>query len=116
MAITKRTFPTIFTKSYEISCSVEVVKSSFRTTGIWPVNRLKVYHNLFNPSKNVDFTAEQVVSDEPSGTSASVAANTSVGDTSISVGAMLSVAACASTQLFLKIRYSLFIYFLKIKK
>ena len=102
MAITKWTFPTIFTKSYEISCSVEVVKSSFRTTGIWPVNRLKVYHNLFNPSKsyieaaeNVDFTAEQVVSHEASGASASVAAaNASVG-TSVSVGAMLSLTACA---------------------
>ena len=35
ISITKRTFPTIFSKANEVSCRVEVVKSSFRTTGIW---------------------------------------------------------------------------------
>ena len=51
VTITKRTFPTIFSRAYDVSCSADTVKSSFRTTGIWPVDRLKVDHDLFNPSK-----------------------------------------------------------------
>ena len=51
VSITKRQFPFIFTKAYEISCKMETVKSSFWATGIWPTNRTNVYHNLFNPSK-----------------------------------------------------------------
>ena len=51
VSITKRQFPFIFTKAYEISCKMETVKSSFWATGIWRTNRTNVYHNLFNPSK-----------------------------------------------------------------
>ena len=51
VSITKRTFPRIFKNAYEISCSVETIKSSFRATGTWPVNRFKVDHDLFNPSE-----------------------------------------------------------------
>ena len=51
VSITKRTFPSIFKNAYEISCSVETIKSSFRATGTWPVNRFKVDHDLFNPSE-----------------------------------------------------------------
>ena len=50
VSITKRIFPTVFTSAYEISSRVDVVKSSFWVTGIWPVNRVKVDHDLFNPS------------------------------------------------------------------
>ena len=46
VSITKRTFPSIFKNAYEISCSVETIKSSFRATGTWPVNRFKVDHDL----------------------------------------------------------------------
>ena len=53
ISITKRQFPFIFTKAYELSCKMETVKSSFQNlaTGIWPTNRMNVDHNLFNPSK-----------------------------------------------------------------
>ena len=51
ISITKWTFPTIFTRSFEKSCRNDVIKSSFRCTGIWPVNRLAVDHQLFNPAK-----------------------------------------------------------------
>ena len=50
VAITKRQLPTIFTNAYELSCKMDTVISSFRTTGIWPTNRLSVDHNLFNPA------------------------------------------------------------------
>ena len=51
VSITKRTFPSFLKNAYEISCSVETIKSSFRATGTWPVNRFKVDHDLFNPSE-----------------------------------------------------------------
>ena len=110
VSITKRTFPTIFTRSYEISCSAEVVKSSFRTTGIWPVNRLKVDHNLFNPSKiyteaaeNVDFTKTQPeVSNEHSGVDTSICA-------SASVGAEASIGVCATS--VTKLQIKIFLHF-----
>ena len=51
-SISKRTFPTIFMKAYEATCRADLVKSSFRTTGTWPINRLNVYHGLFHPSEN----------------------------------------------------------------
>ena len=51
ISITRRQFPFIFTKAYELSCKMETVKSSFRATGIWPTNRMSVDHDLFNPSK-----------------------------------------------------------------
>ena len=51
VSITKRQFPFIFTRAYELSCKMETVKSSFRATGIWPTDRMNVDHNLFNPSK-----------------------------------------------------------------
>ena len=51
VSITKRQFPVIFTKAYELSCKMDTVMSSFRTTGIWPTNRLSVDHNLFNPAQ-----------------------------------------------------------------
>ena len=49
--VTKQTFSGIFTKAYEESCRADIVKGSFRVSGIWPINLLSVYHNLFNPSK-----------------------------------------------------------------
>ena len=36
------------------------IKSSFYVTGIWPVNRLTVAHNLFEPAKAYDVIEEQV--------------------------------------------------------
>ena len=65
VSITKRIFPTVFTRAYEISSRVDVVKSSFGVTGIWPVNRIKVDHDLFNPSNvyteaPVDFARHDV--------------------------------------------------------
>ena len=50
-SVTKRTFPTIFMKAFDATCRADIVKSSFRVTGIWPTNRFNVDHGLFNPSK-----------------------------------------------------------------
>ena len=51
VSVTKQTFSGIFTKAYEQSCHADIVKSSFRVSGIWPINCLSVDHNLFNPGK-----------------------------------------------------------------
>ena len=57
VSVTKRTFSGIFTKAYEQSCRADIVKGSFRVSGIWPINRLSVDHNLFNPGKTYTETA-----------------------------------------------------------
>jgi hypothetical protein len=49
--VTKRPFSRIFTDIFEVSCSVETVKNSFRATGIWLINRLSVDHALFDPAR-----------------------------------------------------------------
>ena len=67
--------------------------------GIWPVNRLKVDHNLFNPFKiyteaaeNIDFTKTQPeVSNEHSGVDTSICAS------GASVGAEASISVCATS-------------------
>ena len=66
-SITKRTFPTIFMKAFEITCRAVIVTASFRATGIWPTNRLAVDHGLFHPSEiyvdapnDIDFSTESV--------------------------------------------------------
>ncbi|XP_057310501.1 uncharacterized protein LOC130648465 [Hydractinia symbiolongicarpus] len=44
-------------QAFDQSCRNDVVKSSFRATGIWPVNRLNVDHDLFRHA-NVYLDAE----------------------------------------------------------
>ena len=39
VSITKRTFPSIFTKAFEKTCRPDVVKGSFRASEIWPICR-----------------------------------------------------------------------------
>ena len=51
VSVTKQTFSGIFRKAYEQSCRADIVKGSFRVSGIWPINLLSVDHNLFNPGK-----------------------------------------------------------------
>ena len=64
VTIMKRQFPLIFTKTYDQSCRADVVKLSFRTTGIWPTNHAAVDHGLFKPAESyvepvVDFQIDQ---------------------------------------------------------
>ena len=49
VSITKRTFSSIFTKTFEKTCRPDVVKGSFRVSGIWPICRENVDQSLFNP-------------------------------------------------------------------
>ena len=51
VSITKRAFPSIFTKAFEKTCHPDVVKGSFRVSGIWPICRENVDYSLFNPSR-----------------------------------------------------------------
>ena len=57
VSVTNRTFSGIFTKAYEQSCHADMVKGSFRVSGIWLINRLSVDHNLFNHGKIYTETA-----------------------------------------------------------
>ena len=51
LSITKRTFPLIFTTAFDKTCCPDVVKWSFRVSGIWLICRENVDHSLFNPSR-----------------------------------------------------------------
>ena len=57
ISVTNWTFSGIFTKAYEQSCHADIVKDSFKVSGIWPINHLSVDHNLFNPGKIYTQTA-----------------------------------------------------------
>ena len=37
-------------KACDSTCRADLVKSSFRVTGIWPTKKFNVDHGLFNPS------------------------------------------------------------------
>ena len=51
VSATKRTFSWTFTKAYQQSCCADVIKGSFRVSGVWLIYHLSVNHNLFNPGK-----------------------------------------------------------------
>ena len=51
VSVTKWTFSGIFTKVFEQTCCADIIKGSFRVSGIWPINRFNIDHNLFNPSE-----------------------------------------------------------------
>ena len=51
VSITKRILPSVFTKAFEKTWRPDVVKESFRVSGIWPMCRENVDHSLFNPSR-----------------------------------------------------------------
>ena len=57
VSVTNGTFSGIFRKAYEQSCHADIVKGSFRVSGIWLINRLSVDHNLFNHGKIYTETA-----------------------------------------------------------
>ena len=73
VSITKRIFPTVFTRSYDVSCRADVVKSSFKSTGIYPLNRMNVDHGLFTTAmiyrdapEEVDFSTDNANSESVS--------------------------------------------------
>lgn len=47
----KRTFSRIFTKAFEQTCRADLIKGSFRVSGIWPINQVNLDHNLFTSGK-----------------------------------------------------------------
>ena len=51
VSVTKRTFSGIFTKAFEQTCRADIIKGSFRVSGMWPINRFNIDHNLFNPGE-----------------------------------------------------------------
>ena len=57
VSVTNRTFSWTFTKAYQQSCCADVIKGSFRVSGVWLIYHLSVNHNLFNPGKTYTETA-----------------------------------------------------------
>ncbi len=51
VTVTKRTFAPVFMEAYDKTARPEVVKSSFKSSGIWPVNRHAIDTSHFAPSK-----------------------------------------------------------------
>ncbi len=51
IVVNKRTFSRVFVEAYERTARQDVVKSSFRCAGIWPVNRYAIDSSSFAPAK-----------------------------------------------------------------
>lgn len=51
IVVTKRTFSRVFMEAYDKASRHDVIKGSFKASGIWPVNRNAIERSVFAPAK-----------------------------------------------------------------
>ena len=54
IVVTKRTFSRVFVEAFDRSARPDVVKASFKCSGIWPVNRYAIEMSAFAPAKTFE--------------------------------------------------------------
>ncbi len=54
VVVTKRSFSRLFVEAFDQTARPDVIKSSFRCSGIWPVNRHAIDPAMFAPSKTFE--------------------------------------------------------------
>eukprot|EP00112_Aurelia_sp_Birch-Aquarium-sp1_P022928 Seg664.1 transcript_id=Seg664.1/GoldUCD/mRNA.D3Y31 product="Jerky protein-like-like" protein_id=Seg664.1/GoldUCD/D3Y31 len=72
VVVSKRTFSRVFVEAFDRTARPDIVKSSFRCSGIWPVNRYAIDPSAFAPAKTFQ---EQKTPAESNNISVSVPTN-----------------------------------------